>query len=329
MMARVGRRKFVLATGALLAAPLAGAQPKSMPVIGYLSGAVPGPFAPLAAAFRKGLSETGYVEGQNVAIEYRWAEGRYERLPVLARDLVARKVDVIATSGGDLAAHAAKNATLTIPIVSTIGDDPVAVGLVASLARPGGNLTGVSFMFVELHAKRLELISELVPQAKVMALLVNPNSPQTVRVIQAMQEATRATGLLLHDLKAGTESEIDAAFVSLVQLRAGALVVQADPFYVGRREQLAALAARHAVPATYESRLFATAGGLMSYGSIPADVYRQVGVYAGRILRGAKPADLPVLRPTKFDLVINLKTAKSLGLTIPQSVLLRADELIQ
>jgi putative ABC transport system substrate-binding protein len=305
-MGNVGRRQFLITTGALLVAPLAArAQKKAIATIGYLSGGVPGPFGPLAAAFRQGLSETGYIDGQNVAIEYRWAAGQYDRLPALAADLVDRKVDVIATSGGDLAAHAAKAATSTIPIVSTIGDDPVAVGLVASLARPGGNLTGVAFMFVALHAKRLELMSKLVPQAKVIALLVNPKSPQTERVTRAVQEAARGKGMLLHVVKASAEAEIDTAFASLVQLRAGALIVQADPFYVARREQLAALAARHALPATYEARPFVAAGGLMSYGPSFTTVYRQLGIYAGKTLKGEKPSDLPVMQPTKFELVIN------------------------
>ena len=241
------------------------AQQKAMPVIGFLSSTSPGPFAPFLAAFRQGLSETGYVEGQNVAIEYRWAEGRYDRLPALAADLVGRKVDVIAT-GGSPPALAAKSATSTIPIVFIVGGDPVAEGLVASLARPGGNLTGFSILAVELMPKRLELLSELVPQAKVIALLVNPNNPNAERIIRDVQEAARAKGVQLHILKASSESEIDAAFATLVQLHAGALVVAADPFFNSRREQLVALASRHAVPAIYECREFAAAGGLISYG---------------------------------------------------------------
>ena len=270
------------------------------------------------------MSETGYVEGQNPAIEYRWAEGSYDRLPALAVDLVARKVDVIVTSGGPTSALAAKNATATIPIVFSAGD-PVADGLVANLARPGGNLTGFSGIFVELDSKRLELLSELLPQAKVIALLVNPNSP----IIRDLQEAARATGVQLSVLKASTESEIDAAFASFVQLRAGGLVAGSDSFFNSRREQLVALASRNAVPAIYQGREFVTAGGLISYGASLTASYRQVGIYAGRILNGAKPADLPVQQPTKFELVINLKTSKTLGLTVPPSLLARADEVIE
>ena len=327
------RREFsTLLGGAATASTVwpfaARAQQKATPVIGYLGGATPGPSAPTVAGFRQGLSETGYVEGQNVAIEYRWAEGRYDRLPALAADLVGRKVDVI-VAGADPAARAAKNATSTIPIVFIAGGDPVGEGLVASLARPGGNLTGVSFLAAELNPKRFELLSELVPQARVIALLVNPNIPATERVMRDVQEAARAKGVQLHILKASTESEIDAAFAALVQRQAGALVVSADPFFYSRREQIVALAARHAVPAIYEFREFATAGGLISYGTSLTAVFRQVGIYAGKILKGAKPADLPVVQPTTFELVINLKTAKALGLTIPPSILSRADEVIE
>jgi putative ABC transport system substrate-binding protein len=321
-------RLSIAITLLLLAAPLAAsAQKPAMPVIGFLSPASPGPFAPFVAAFHQGLNETGYVEGQNVAIEYRWAEGRVDRLPALATDLVGRKVDVI-LAGGPPAARAAKNATSTIPIVFHSGSNPVADGLVASLARPGGNLTGVSFLTDELMAKRLELLSELVPQAKAIALLVNPaanNKP----MIRDVQEAARAKGVQLHVLKAGTKGKIDAAFASLIQLQAGALLVPTDPFFNGQREQLVALAARHAVPTIYSLREFAASGGLISYGASLTAVYRQDGIYVGKILKGAKPTDLPVQQPTIFELVINLKTAKALALAIPPALLVRADQVIE
>jgi putative tryptophan/tyrosine transport system substrate-binding protein len=322
------RREFVLLLGGILMAPGATrAQQKAIPVIGFLGAGSPGLFAPVLAAFHQGLSEAGYIEGQNVAIEYRWAEDRYDRLPALAADLVGRKVDVIATSGTP-PALAAKTATSTIPIVFSVGD-PVELGLVASLARPGGNLTGVSLMSVELNPKRLELLSELVPQAKVIALLLNQNNRNTERNIKDVQSAARVKGVQLPILKAGTESEIDAAFGSLVQLQAGALVIATDPFLNSRRDQLVALASRQAVPAIYYWREFAAAGGLISYGPSLTAAYRQIGNYAGRILQGAKPADLPVQQPTTFELVVNLNTAKALGLTVPPSILSRADEVIE
>ena len=323
------RELMLLLGGAMTAARALCAQQKAMQVIGYLGVAAPGPYDPRMAAFHQGLSETGYVEGQNVAIEFRWAEARYDRLPALAADLVGHKVDVIVASGGPSPTRAVKNVTSTIPIIFATGGDPVADGLVASLARPGGNLTGVSFLIIELNPKRFELLSELVPQAKVIALLVNPNLRTTEREMRDVQEAARANGVQLHILKASTESEIDAAFAALVQRQAGALIVAADTFFFSRREQIVALAARHAVPAIYEWREFATAGGLISYGPSLTAVSRQVGIYAGKILKGAKPADLPVLQPTTFELVINLKTAKALGLTIPPSILSRADEVIE
>ena len=325
------RRAFFAALGgAALAWPMAAhPQRKAMPVIGWLSGAAAAGYVPFLAAFREGLKETGYVEGQNVAIEYRWADGNYDRLPALAAELVALKVDLIAASGGDASSRAAKDATSTIPIVFNSGDDPVATGLVTSLARPGGNLTGISFLVVELHPKRLELLSDLVPQARVIGLLVNPDSPQTERVLRGMQEAARAKGIQLLVVKASTGSEIDAAFAALSQQAPGALVVQADPFFNSRRDQLVALAARYAVPAIYEGRQFAMAGGLISYGASLTAVYRQLGIYAGKVLQGAKPADLPVQQPTAFDLVINLKTAEALGLTIPRTMLDLANEVIE
>jgi ABC-type uncharacterized transport system substrate-binding protein len=264
-----------------------------------------------------------------VAIEYRWAEGSYDRLPALAADLVGRKVDLIAASGGPASALAAKSATSMIPIVFVSGDDAVAAGLVASLARPSGNLTGVSFLDVELMQKRLELLSELVPQAGVIALLVNPNNPNAERVMRDVQEAARAKGVQLPIQNASSESEIDTAFASLVQLKADALIVGADAFFSSRREQLVALASRHAVPAIYEWREFPAAGGLISYGTSLTGVYHQLGLYAGKILKGAKPTDLPVKQPTTFELIVNLNTARALGLTVPPSILARADEVIE
>jgi putative ABC transport system substrate-binding protein len=323
------RRDFVILFAGAMGGrpPSARAQQKAMPVIGFLGISPPGANALRLAAFRLGLGDTGYVEGQNVTIEYRSAEDRYDRLPALAADLVGRKIDVIVTQGS-VAAVAAKNATSTIPIVFSVGD-PVAAGLVASLARPGGNLTGFSILAVELAPKRLELLSELVPQARLVTLLVNPNSPNAERTIGDMQEAARAKGRQLVALKAENEIEIDSAFATLAQQDAGALVVDADPFFSSRREQLVALAARHAVPAIYAGRLEAEAGGLISYGASLAGSWRQVGAYVGRILAGAKPADLPVQQPTTFELVVNLKTASALGLTIPPSILARADEVIE
>ena len=324
------RRELVLLLGGAMttARPLR-AQEKPLPVIGFLGSTSPGPEAPFLATFRQGLSETGYVEGQNVAIEYRWAEGEYDRLPALAADLVSRNVDVVATFGGVAAAHAAKSATSTIPIVFETGVDPVEKGLVASFPRPGGNLTGVSILTGELMPKRLELLSELVPQVGQIALLVNPNNPTAERVMQAVQEAARAKRVQLHILKAGAADEFETAFASLAQLNAGALLIGNDPFFFSRRDQLVALAARYAVPAMYEWREFVAAGGLASYGTSAAGIYRQVGVYVGRILAGAKPANLPVQQPTKFELVINLKTAKQLGLTIPPPMLDLANEVIE
>ena len=322
------RRELMLVLGgALTAARTLRAQQKAMPVIGFLNGRSPGEAAGVVAAFRQGLSETGYVEGQNVAIEYRWAEGRYDRLRALAADLVGRQVDLIAT-GGLPPALAAKNATSTIPIVF-LGTDPVRDGLVASLARPGGNLTGFTVINVELMPKRLDLLFELVPETRVIALLVNPNNPTAETIMGDVQEAARVKGMQLDIVKAGTESEIETAFAFLVQLQAGALVVGGDPFFNSRREQLAALASRHAIPAIYEYREFPAAGGLISYGPSLTNTWREVGIYAGKILKGAKPADLPVQQPTKFELVVNLKTAKALGLTVPQSILALADEVIE
>jgi len=321
------RRECVLLLGALMImAPALCAQQKTMAVIGVLGAASPGPVAADMAAFRQGLSETGYVEGQNVTIEYRWAEGHSDRLPELAADLVGRKVDVIAALAGTPPAQAAKTVTSTIPIVFASGD-PVGLGLVASLARPGGNLTGVSSL--DLSPKRIEMLSELVPRAKVIALLVNPNNPIAESVIRSAQEAARTKGVQLHILKARTEREIDAAFAALVETHAGALVLSSDGLFNSQLEQLVALASRHAVPAIYDWREFPAAGGLISYGPSRSGIFRELGIYAGKILKGAHPAELPVEQPTRFELVVNLNTAKALGLTVPPSILARADEVIE
>jgi putative tryptophan/tyrosine transport system substrate-binding protein len=299
-------------------------------VIGYLNVTSPGPTASFVAAFRQGLSETGYTEGQNVVIEYRWAEGHYDRLPALAADLVSRKVDVIVATGTPLSALAAKSATSTIPIVFAIGAGPVVAGLVGSFSRPGGNLTGVSIQVNELMPKRLDLLSELAPRASAIALLVNPNNTASAeRMMHVTREAASTKGVQLHIVKAGTASEIDAAFSTLVQLHAGALLIGVDPLFQVRSEQLVGLASRHAVPALYPWRESAAAGGLISYGASIPGLFRQADIYVDKILKGAKPADLPVQQPTKFELVINLKTAKALGLTVPQSILARADEVIE
>jgi putative tryptophan/tyrosine transport system substrate-binding protein len=295
-------------------------------VIGYLSSGTAA--RPVDAGFYQGLSEIGYVEGQNLAIEYRWAEGQYDRLPGLVADLVGRNIEVIATIGMP-SALAAKKATSTIPIVFNVGTDPVADGLVASLARPGGNLTGVTVISTELMPKRLELLSELLPRASVFALIVHPNNASAGPQSRNLREAARAKGVQLHTLKAGTESDIDAAFAALVQLHVDALVVGTDVFFVSQREQFVSLAARYAIPAIYEGNTFATAGGLISYGPSLTALNRQAGIYVGKILKGVTPTMLPVSRPDKFELVINLKTAKTLGLTVPQSLLVRADEVIE
>jgi putative tryptophan/tyrosine transport system substrate-binding protein len=325
----MNRREWMLLLGSAITAPRASrAQQKAMPVIGVLRSEGPDVFAARAPAFRRGLSETGYVEGQNVTIEYRWAEGHFDRLPALAADLVNRKVDVIVTGGGNSSALAAKNATSSIPIVFVVGGDPVEGGLVASLAAPGGNLTGVNVFAFELWGKRVELISELVPEARTLAQLVNPKFPDAERDTAAVQEAAHAKGLVLRILNATTESDIDAAFASLVDLQAGGLLV-ADPTYLGRIEQIVGLAARYAVPTIYDWREYVAAGGLISYATSLTDTYRNVGTYVGKILKGAKPADLPVQQPTTFELVVNLKTANTLGLTIPPAILARADEAIE
>ena len=322
-----GRRKFLLGLAAAFGSSLtARAQQKVMPVIGFLGSTSPGPSANMAA-FHHGLSETGYVEGQNVAIEYRWAEGQYDRLPGFAADLVGRNVDVIAAQS-TVSARAAKTATSVIPIVFIAGD-PVGAGLVASLARPASNLTGVSIITDELTPKRLELLAALVAPAKMIALLVNPNNPNHERQAKNAQDAARTMSLQLYVVKAGSGSEIDSAFATLVQQRASAALIFADSFLDSRRDQFVALAAHHAVPVGYSLREFTEAGGLISYGPSFTTAFREAGIYVGKILAGTKPADLPVQQPTTFELVINLKTAKALGLTVPQSLLARADEVIE
>jgi putative ABC transport system substrate-binding protein len=325
------RREFMLLLGgAMTAARGVRAQQKAMPVIGYLNGTTPEANAWLLDAFRQGLSETGWVEGQNLKIEYRWADFRYDRLPALAADLVGHKVDVIAACGGANEAFVAKDATSTIPIVFTTGSDPVETRLVASLARPGGNLTGVTNLNQLLWQKRIELIAELVPQTKVIGLLLNPNraEEQVGRVIDSAQQAANAKGLQLEILKATTEAEIDAAFATAVQRHIGAVVVS-DPLFDSRSGQVVVLAARHAVPTIYLWRKYVADGGLISYGAIFTAAYHQVGSYAGKILNGARPADLPVHQSTNFELVVNLKTANELGLTVPPPILARADEVIE
>ncbi|HEX9322483.1 MAG TPA: ABC transporter substrate-binding protein [Xanthobacteraceae bacterium] len=325
------RRQFItFLGGAAVTFPLAGrAQQPAMPVIGFLSAASAQGYAAPLAAFRLGLREEGYSEGQNVTIEYRWAEDQLDRLPTLAADLVRRRVAVIVVAGGTSTALAAKAATTTIPIVFAIGGDPVQAGLVASLGRPGANVTGVAQLSQVLITKRLELAHELVPKAAVIAFLLNPNNPNAEIRVRDVQEAAHTIGQQLRILYAGSEQQFDTAFATLVQEGIGALVVQNDPLFTNGRERLVALATRHAVPATYEYREFVLAGGLLSYGASVADTYHHVAIYTGRILKGAKPGDLPVEQPSKFDLVINLKTAKALGLAIPPTLLARADEVIE
>jgi putative ABC transport system substrate-binding protein len=324
------RREFMALIGAAAWPLAARAQQPAMPAIGYLGAGSPDKDANRVRAFRQGLSETGFVEGQNVVIEYRWAEGQNDRLPMLAADLVRRQVAVIAADGGSASALAAKAATATIPIVFQLAGDPVELGLIASLNRPGGNLTGVTSLTMEVGPKRLELLRELVPMAGVFALLVNPTSPTNAeRASRVLQAAAVTLGLKLHVLHASTESDFDIVFATLLQLGAGGLVISPDAFFTSRSEQLAAVALRHTVPAIFTFREFAAAGGLMSYGSIFTEIHRQVGVFTGQILKGEKPADLPVQQVTKVELIINLKTAKALGLTIPISLLGRADEVIE
>jgi len=328
----VRRRDFIGSTiGATAAWPFAARaqQPRKMPVVGFLHSAASGQIDDTVAAFRSGLKEGGFIPGQSVAIEYRWADNHNGRLPALAADLVTRMVDVIAAGGGDRSAMAAKRETSTIPIVAVIGGDPVAEGLVGSLARPGGNLTGVSFLTASLTVKRLELLLEVVPRAKVIGFLVNTDNPQSQGVVEDMQQAASARALTLHVAKVGTEAEADEAFATMDKLHAAALVVQADPYFNNIRGRLISLAARYSLPATMERRAFVAEGGLMSYGTSLPDVYRRVGAYCARVLKGAKPAELPIEQPTKFELAINLKIANALGLTVPPTLLARADEVIE
>jgi ABC-type uncharacterized transport system substrate-binding protein len=326
------RRELLIAVASsIVAMPLAAwAQTSETPIIGYLGSLSPGTNNPqVLPGFRAGLAEMGYVEGKNVAIEYRWAEGHYDRVPALAADLVSRDIAVLVSGGGTVTALAAKAATSTIPIVFVDQSDPVESGLVTSLGRPGGNATGVSTFAVQLNAKRLELLHELVPKASVIVLLLNPERATAESQARGAQQAARSFGQQLTILRVRTEQEIDAAFATFVQRRPGALLIGSDPFFDSRREQIIGLAARHHVPTIFELREFVIAGGLMSYGPSLFEAARQVGIYTGKILHGAKPADLPVLQPTKFVLVINLKTAKALGLTIPPSLLQRADQVIE
>jgi putative ABC transport system substrate-binding protein len=324
------RREFIAALGVAATWPFAArAQHPALPMIGWLAGGTSEGYAPFAAEFRQGLNGTGYVEGQNVAIEYRWADGQNEKLPSLAADLVRRQVTVIAAAGTP-SAFAARTATATIPIVFSTGVDPVEAGLVASLNRPGGNATGVTNFVATLAAKQFELLREVVPNASVLGLLVNPTDQQLAQYItRDAQAASGALGKRIHILNASTEGEIDRAFLSLAELRAGAVIIGAAAFFIGQRNQIVALAARYTIPVMSPWREFTAAGGLMSYGTSLSASYRQVGIYAGRILKGEKPADLPVVQPTKFELVINLKTAKALGLTVPLVVQMTADEVIE
>ena len=329
-MSDMRRREFIaLLGGAAAVWPLAASAQPAMPVIGFLSGTSSAPFAHLVVAYRQGLREMGYVEGRNLAIEFRWAEGQYDRLPDMAADLVRRQVAVITTTGGDPAALAAKAATTIIPIVFTAGTDPVKSGLVASLNRPGGNATGVHILTAMMEGKRQGLLRELVPTVTRIAVLLNPTYTAAEVQLKEVEEAARTLGLETQVLHASTELELDTTFATLGQLRVGALQVCADPSFNSRRDHIVALAARHAIPAIYEQREFAVAGGLASYGTSLNDAYYQLGIYTGRVLNGDKPADLPVMQSTKYEFIINLKTAKALGLEVPPTLLARADEVIE
>jgi len=324
------RRQFITLLGIAAAWPLAArAQQSAMPVIGFLSGRSPGESESVEAAFRQGLKESGYAEGQNVHIAFRWAEGRYDRLPALVASLVDIRVAVIAAAGGQAVPLAAKAATSTIPIVFVSGEDPVKHGLVASLNRPGGSATGVSMFLSEMEAKRLALLHELVPTATMIGVIVNPSSPSIDTQLREINSAARALGRQIQIVNATNERELDAAFASLAQSKAGALVIAANAYFTSRRDQIVALAAQRAIPAIYDQREFPMAGGLVSYGTNLSDSYRLMGVYTGKILKGEKPTDLPVQQSTKFELVINLKAAKAIGLDVPPTLLARADEVIE
>ena len=326
----MNRRDFITLLGGVAAAwPLAArAQQPAMPVVGFLSSASPGPYQPFLSAYHTGLKESGYVEGHNVAIEYRWAQGEYARLPKMADDLIRVRVSVIAAAGTP-AALAAQSATTSIPIAFVVVDDPAKLGLVNSLSRPGGNATGVNFFVAELGSKQLGLLHELIPAAVRVGLLVNPTSPPTEPVTRDVMAAAAAMGLQIEVVEAKNSPEIEAAFVTLVRNRADALLVGPAALFLSGRVQIATLATRHAIPALYNVREYTEAGGLMSYGTIQTEAYRQFGVYTGKILKGAKPADLPAMQSTKFELVINLSTARALGLEIPATLLARADEVIE
>ena len=327
---RLTRREVIaFVAGTAVAWPFATRAQSTMPVIGFMHTASPDRFPHLVPAFRKGLSEVGYVEGQNVKIEYRWAEGHYERLPELAADLIARQVNVLAATGGDESGLAAKSVASTTPIVFQMGSDPVRLGLVASLNRPGGRITGSTLLTTELAPKRLELLHELIPKATSVAMLVNPTDPSAELQARELQEAARAVGMQAHVLRASKDTDIEPAFTSIIEHSDNALIVQTDPFFTSRRDRLVSLANQHSIPAMYGFREFAEVGGLISYGAELGDVFRHTGIYAGRILQGEEPANLPILQPTKFDLVINLKTAKALGITVPLTLQVAADEVIE
>jgi putative ABC transport system substrate-binding protein len=324
------RREFItLISGTAATWPLAASTQPDLPVIGFLNSVSPQPFANYVAGFRAGLKETGYIDGRNVTIEFRWAEGHYDRLPEMAAELVRHNVAVLVSTGGEPSVLAAKAATTTIPIVFTTGIDPIRAGIVSSLSRPGGNITGVYLFTSQIESKRLGLLRALVPGVQLIAVLLNPNRPDYARQKRDVEEAAHAIGQQIHLLSASNESEIDAAFAAAMQLRVGAMLVGADPFLNSQRDKIISLAARNAIPAIYEQREHALAGGLISYGTNLSEGYRQAGVYAGRILKGEKPGDLPVVQATKFEFVINLKTAKTLGIEVPPNLSAQADEIIE